>query len=464
MAKDTSPPHGGNGAHGGAARRTGRRRVLQSAGALAGAGLANALPLAFVSSAHAARTELRYLNVESDPQSVAFLRKLAQEYQAATGVRVVVETIVGITLWTKVTTAIKIGRPYDIIDFAQPTQTALLAQQGQLVPVTDIINEIGISDFDPVSLVKYKNDQWYFPYIYNLCCLYYRKDWLQDAKLPVPTNWAEFAEVAKAFTIASKRRFGTSFPYSMGVTPWGNTGFLWASGVEFYDNDWNVLLDTPAIKPRLARALELLLKVNPYNAPGQFNMSLLQIATNFLTGTAGIVANSGGLIQDIALKTPNLVDEFVIAPYPAPDGGKGTVVYGGKGIGIGKSANSQAALDFLRWFTVKSGKMIDYQLSLPMYMQPVQYSTYKNPRWLNDPTIRKFRPSMQTMQGFLDPKIVNIDAVQLQGPRITVNQGLIVNSEVIMHMYQNVLTKRMTISQAIDNCAAEVRKFTEKST
>ncbi len=460
MAKDASPRRRTEGAHEKAPPRIGRRRVMQAAGGLAG----SALALPFVRTAHAAKAVLRYVNVESDPQSVAFLRKLARQYEAETGVRVVVDTIVGITLWTTVTTAIKTGRPYDIIDFAQPTQTALLAQQGQLVPLTGIFEEIGLSDFDPVSLVKYKNDQWYFPYVYNLCCHYYRMDWLAEAKLAVPTNWAEFAEVAKAFTEPAKRRFGTSFPYSMGITPWGNTGFLWASGVEFYDKDWNVLLDTPAIKPKLARALEFLLEINPYNAPGQFNMSLLQIATNFLTGTAGIVANSGGLVQDIALKAQTLTDKFVIAPYPAPDGGKGTVVYGGKGLGIGKSENSQAALDFLRWFTVTSGKMIDYQLSLPMYMQPVQYSTYKNPKWLSNPTIKQFWPTMQTMRSFLDPAIVNIDAVQLQGPRITVNQGLIVNSEVILHMYQNVLTKRMTISEAIDNCAAEVRKFTEKST
>ncbi len=434
--------------------QTGRRQILQVAGAAAGMYIAR--------PAKAAATELRYLNVESDPASVAFLKQLAQDYEAATGVRVIVETIVGTTLWTKVTTAIKTGRPYDIIDFAQPTQTALLAQQNQLVPVTDIINEIGVSDFGPASLINYKNEQWYFPYIYNFCCLYYRKDWLDAAKLPIPTNWDEFADAAKALTDPSKRRFGTSLPYSMGITPWGNTGFLWAAGVKFYDENWNVLLDTPEIKPKLTRALEFLARINPYNAPGQFNMTLLNITTNFTSGSAGIAGGSGGMIQDIATRTQDLADKFVIGPYPAPDGGKGTVVSGGKGLGIGKSANSKAALDFVRWF-VKSGKLIDFQLSLPMYMQPPQYSTYKNPKWLDNPTIKKFWPSMQIMQNFLNRDVVNVDALQLQGSRVTVNQGLILNSEVIMHMYQNILTKTMTVPAAIDNCAAEIRKFTEKS-
>lgn len=259
----------------------------------------------------------------------------------------------------------------------------------------------------------------------------------------------------------SKRRFATSFPYSTGLTPWGNSGFLWAAGTEFYDDKWNVLLDTPDIEPRLARALELLAAINPSNAPGQFNMTLLNIRTNFISGAAGIVAGSGSLIQDFETKAPELSDKFVLAPYPGPDGGKGTVTFGGKGLVIGKTANSRAALDFLHWY-VKTGKLIDFQLALPMYSQPVQYSTYNNPKWQSNPTIRKYWSTMQTMRSFLDPNSVNVGALSLQGPRLSANQGLIVNDEVILHMYQNVLTKKMTIKESIADAAAQVRKLTEK--
>jgi multiple sugar transport system substrate-binding protein len=321
-----------------------------------------------------AATELRYLNVESDPASVGFLKQMALDYEAKTGVRVVVETIVGTTLWTKVTTAIKTGRPYDIIDVAQPTQVVLLAQQDQIVPVTEVIDAAGRADFSDVSMVKYKDQLWYFPLMYNLAALYYRRDWLDDAKMAVPTDWAQFQAVCQAIADPAKRRFATSLPYSAGLTPWGNSGFLWAAGVKFYDQAWNVLLDTPEMKPRLTRALDMLAGVNALNAPGQFNMTLLNIRTNFISGAAGIVAGSGSLIQDFETKSPELSDKFVLAPYPGPDGGKGTVTYGGKGLVIGKTANSRAALDFLHWF-VSSGKLIDFQLALPMYGQPVQLST-----------------------------------------------------------------------------------------
>lgn len=109
---------------------------------------------------------------------------------------------------------------------------------------------------------------------------------------------------------------------------------------------------------------------------------------------------------------------------------------------------------------MKTGKIIDFQLTLPMYAQPAQYSTYKNPKWLNNPTIRKYWPAMQTMESFLTANTVNVDAVQLQGPELTVNQGLLLNSEVITTMYQNVLTRRMSPDDAIDDCAKKIRLFT----
>ncbi len=438
-------------------RTLGRRRLLQTGSVLGGAAL-GILP---THRAKAAQTEIRFLNIQSDPQAIAFFKKIAAEYEGKTGVKVTMETIVGTSLWTKVTTAIKTGRPYDIITFAQPTQTILLAQEGQLVPMTDIINEVGIKDFYPYSLMPYKNDQWWLPYNLDICGLYYRKDWLDEQKLSVPTTWAEFQQVAKAFTDPSRRRFGTALPYSAGITPWNNTGFLWASGVKFYDDDWNVLVDTPEIKPRLARALEFLAEINPYNAPGQFNATLLSISTNFVSGTAGIAASAGRLAQEIEDKSPDLADKFVLAPYPAPDGGKGAVTFGDQGFGIGKSPNSNAALDFMMWF-MKAGKMVDFQVNMPLYNQIPQYSTYDDPRWRDNPTIRKYWSTMQTVRDFLDPTKVSMASVQTQGSRMSVNQGLVVNSEVIVHMYQNVLTKAMTVDAAIDDCAAQMRKFTKK--
>jgi hypothetical protein len=57
------------------------------------------------------------LNNETDPNTIAFLKQMADEYEAASGVKLQVETVPVNDTWTKVTTAIKAGKPYDFITF-----------------------------------------------------------------------------------------------------------------------------------------------------------------------------------------------------------------------------------------------------------------------------------------------------------------------------------------------------------
>lgn len=433
-----------------------RRQMLKTGIA---AGVAMAMPA--VRTARAANGEIRFCNIESGPENVASLKRICAEYETQTGVHVEMETIVGTTLWEKVTAAIKSGRPYDLIDFAQPTQTILMAKQGQLTPLTGLLNEIGLDEFNPKSLLKYNSDQWCFPFIMNLCGLYYRSDWLAQRGFSVPKTWSEFSEVAKAFTDSSKRQYGTTLPYSKGTTPWGNSGFLWAAGVEFYDDQWNVLLDNAEIKPKLARALQFIMDLAPTNAPGQFSMSFQQISTNFLTNVAGIASGAGLLVESIDAKYPEFEDKFVAAPYPAPDGGKGTVVFGGKSLGVGNTPNAEKTIDFMRWL-VKSDKLTEFHLDTPYYAQPALRSIYSDAKWVENARVKKHPATIKTLESYLDPNATNMDAVQLQGPYTSVNQGMIVNQETILEMYQNVLTNKMSISEAIDMTANKVRGFTQK--
>ncbi len=37
---------------------------------------------------------------------------------------------------------------------------------------------------------------------------------------------------------------------------WTNTAFMWAEGVKFFDDKWNVILESPEMKPKMLRYLE----------------------------------------------------------------------------------------------------------------------------------------------------------------------------------------------------------------
>ncbi len=432
-----------------------RRAVL--AGLAAGSTMLSA-PLI----ARAASKELRFLNNEPEPRTLAYLKtKLVPEYEAATSVRIVVETIPSDQTWNKVTTAIKTGRPYDVMTIGDATQAALLAAEGYVSPVTDLIKSVGVDDFGPRSRTIYKGDDVWMPYDYNFCFLYIRTDWLAEKKLSLPSNWDEFLAVCRAFTDADKRRYGFAGPISPTTTTWANSGFLWSSGTAFYDDKFNVVLDSPEIKPKVVQALDLIASIYPYQPPGVFSMKLGDVLNSFYSGTSGIAPYTGRMVHNIEDKAPDIADKYTIMPYPEPKPGPGYVTFGGDGFVIGKSDRTEEAQKFLQWF-MQNGKMTEWQLTLPLHYQPPQYSTYRNATWLAHPMVKKYSHIVDELKSFMDTKKTVIDAVELQGPYLTANQGRITNNEIITNMYQNVITKKMTSSQAVDAAAMQVRGFTEK--
>lgn len=439
-----------------------RRRFLHTLGVASGAALLGTTGVATPARA-AKATTIRFFNNETDPNTIAFLKQMSQEYEDTTGVSIQVETVPVLQTWTKVTTAIKAGKPYDFLTFGQVTEPLLLAEEQKIVPLTDIIRTVGEEDFGPRALTSYQNDYWMYPYDYNFNYLIYRKDWFAEKGLQVPNTWDEFLHVLTALNDPDNKRYAYTMPVSSGGhTNWGNTGWLWAAGVEIYDEEWNVILDSDAIKPQAVKTLEFLSKAAQYTPPGLMETSLKDMLINFTSGLSAITTYTGRIIHTIEDRAPELADKYGIMAYPAPEGGRRTVTFANDGFSIGKTPNTEATLEFFRWF-LNHGKLVDYQLTVAAHYQPPQYSTYKNEKWRAHPLIKKHWAAMEVMLDFMNTDKTQVGSIQLQGPQPSPNQGRIWTSDVIPRMYQQVLLKQMTPSQAVDAAAKEIREFTKKA-
>jgi multiple sugar transport system substrate-binding protein len=437
-----------------------RRRFLHTLGVASGTAFASSAVLPFRTQA-AKKTTLRFLNNETDPNTIAFLKELATEYQKATGVRLQVETIPVAKTWTKVTTAIKAGKPYDLLTFGNVTQPILLAKDDLVVPITDIIKEIGEDDFGPRALTWYQNHVWMYPYDYNFNYLFYRKDWFAENNLQEPDNWEAFLQVLKVLTNPDDKRYAISLPFSLATTNWANTAFLWAGGVEIYDDQWNVILDSPAIKPKAVRTLEFLNQVSQYTPPGMIDAGYKDLLSNFTSGISAMTSYTGRLIHAIEKRAPKLADKYGTMAYPSPSGGRGAVTFANDGLSIAKTENTEATLEFFRWF-LQNNKLMEYQLTLPLHYQPPQFSTYENEQWRSHPLVKKHWAAVEVMLSFMNTDKTLVGSIQLQGPDPSPNQGKIWTSNVIPRMYQNILVKKMAPSEAVDAAAEEIRNFTVK--
>ncbi len=440
--------------------RMSRRRFLRMLSAATGTAVLGTVGLS--RRAHAAKTTIRFFNNETDPNTIAFLKQVAKDYQKEAGVKIQIENVPVLKTWTKVTTAIKAGKPYDFITFGQVTHPLLLVPEKKIIPVTDIIQEIGEEDFGPRALTKFEGEYWMYPYDYNFNYLIYRKDWFEQKNLSVPDTWDGYLKLCANLNDPANKRYAYTMPVSSGGhTNWGNTGWLWAAGVEIYDDEWNVILDSAAMKAKAIRALDFIVEVSQYTPPGLMETSLKEMLINFSSGLSAITTYTGRLIHTIEDRAPELADKYGIMSYPAPDGGLRAVTFANDGFSIGNTKNKEATKEFFRWF-LKTGKLVDYQLTVAVHYQPPQFSTYENEKWRSHELIQKHWPAVQTMLDFMNKDKTRVGSIQLQGPGPSPNQGRIWTSNVIPRMYQQVLLKKMTPSEAVDATAKEIREFTKK--
>jgi multiple sugar transport system substrate-binding protein len=401
--------------------------------------------------------EVRWLNNEPDPNTVRFLNETAAEYERKTGVKVIMEHVPVAEAYPKTIASIKAGRAYDIVTVGEVTMAVLLAGEGHCVPVTDIVKKVGLSDFGPKSLWWFKNELYMYPYDYNFCYLFYRSDWYRERGIKPATTLGEFAEIVKAFTAGD--RFGWAHPLSThATTNWAGVNVLWAHGVRLFGEGWNVILDSPEIKPRAVAALNYLKATSPYMPKGMPQAQYADLINAFVAENVAHTFYTGRLIHHLEKVNPKIAENYGIMGFPTASPDRWAVTHATDGwVVIKEGRATLEALKLLEWFVTE--RLVDYVKTLVLHYQPVQHSIYRHPRWQSDPLVQKHRHAVDAMYAFLDEKKTVINAIDIDGPGLDVIQGKVWNAMIIPEMYQEVLLRGLDPARAVDNAAAKIRKL-----
>lgn len=434
-----------------------RRQVLK--GTLAGTAAA-AAPWPVPTIVAAQPKEVRWLNNEPDPGTVKFLNDTAVEYEKKTGVKVTLEHVPTAEAYPKTVASIKAGRAYDLVTVGDVTIANLLAGEGHCVPVTSIVKKVGESDFGPKSLWRFKGEIYLYPYDYNFCYLFYRKDWYQQKGLRPARTLAEFAEICKAFTGGDK--YGWAHPLSThATTNWAGVNVLWAHGVHLFGDGFQVILDSPEIKPRAVAALEYLKATYGYMPKGMPQAQYGDLINAFVTENVAHTFYTGRLIHHLEKVNPRIAESYGIMGLPTASPDRWAVTHATDGwVVIKEGRATQEALRLLEWFATE--RIVDYVRTLVLHYQPVQRSIYQNPAWKDDPLVRKHRAAVDAMYAFLDDRRTVINAIDIDGPGFDLVQGKAWNAMVIPEMYQEVLLKNVDPARAVDSAAAKIRKLQGK--
>lgn len=223
------------------------------------------------------------------------------------------------------------GGEYDVI-FLPGNAVNTFAQAGALIPVNDVVEEIGFDDEDYYGSVKKfskVNDDWYIaPYSAESMVYYYRTDLISEDQLP--TTIDEMYALGQEMT--SGDTYGLAIPAGAGEAAcsfWSY--FLWSYGGDYFDDEWNPTLNTP----EAVEAAEMFAKISQDCAPaGITTWQNEETVAAFQSGQLAAMVNWPGYWNMITDPEQSKVAENVsVAAVPAgPEGAKPR--FGTWGVGI----------------------------------------------------------------------------------------------------------------------------------
>ena len=434
-----------------------RRKVLQGIGAATGAA-ALGIHAPFV---HAKQKEIRFLNGEPTVESVRAMKFAAAQYEKETGVKVQMDTVPVGKAFDKIQTSIKAGRPYDIGTLFFIGDVIILASEGKLAPLNDIIKKY---DWGPRILFPMDGNYFWYPYDYNLCWINYRRDLYEKHGLKEPSTWDQLVENMAALTGEGddKTAKGILHPISSSsATNYLTFGYMWAQGSKVFDDDWNVVLDQGDVKKATMEYLDFFVGLTEHMPTGIAQASWGPGLRGFRSGQLSHAPGTGRAIDVIRTTDEELAMKIGVFPFPSSDGSNVAVNHGYDGWVVMDTPNTDEALKFMEWFSDEH--LINFLHTSAVHYQPTRMDIYEDPRWLAHPALEQYSHITSWQKRFLTDENVIIRSIDTEGPYPDLRAGKIFRSYALPEMLQNKIIKGMDSSEAVDVAAAKLRDSIKES-
>ncbi|MGD8214557.1 ABC transporter substrate-binding protein [Aestuariimicrobium sp. Y1814] len=245
----------------------------------------------------------------------------------------------------------------DFPDVFESEQGASLdmIQQGQVADLTDIVAPVE-AEFAPAVMKRFKFEDKYFaiPQVIDMQLLYYRKSVLEAAGVQPPQTFAELADAANAVATDDMGGFFAGNDGGVGVL---GTMFIWAAGLEQFDEE---------------RTKATFTETSFYDALVAYRdfsktKGLLQSASAEWYDGAAFVNGETAMQWGGLWSMPDIQaahgDDFGVVAFPAIGGsGRVAVPFGAFGACVAaKGANVDAAKEFVKWLWIdQEDKQVEF--------------------------------------------------------------------------------------------------------
>jgi ABC-type glycerol-3-phosphate transport system substrate-binding protein len=339
-----------------------RAQLYSQIGAILVAGL-------MTSTAAAETQTVRFLHNETDPPSIEFYNKAIEEFEAANpDIKVEMEAVSTDGRLQKVLAAINTKTMPEIFKIL-PEERFEFARKGYIVPVDDVVDEIGRDDYVPGSLVRVEGKNYDIPYtLGNYGVLWQRDDLMKTAGLSTPKTWDDLKTVGKAMT--SNGNFGFIFPAGKNrMTGIYLSQMIWGAGGTYFDKDLNVTFDNPGT----VKALTFLKEMAEFSPHGIGSYSYGDMINVYLTGKIGVDIYAPRLIANATLNTPDLFKNTSAGSMPVGPSGVAVKFVNANSFALSSAdvgaKTIDAARKFLK-FIVTGDRLKDFSLTVHPHLIP----------------------------------------------------------------------------------------------
>lgn len=373
-----------------------------------------------------------------------FMDKAAADFEAETGVKVIMEVFPWADFYTKWTTGLAAGNVPDI-STGLPSHVAEMIDVGAIVPLNDVIDSMGRDRFyeAPINEFTVDGNNYGIPLYAHSHVMWYRQDLLDAAGLDVPTTWEELAIAAKKLTNAPDV-YGVSMP--MGKGDFLSTLFLnlyvKSTGETLLTKDGKANLTGEAAIEGIKYWVDIYKTASPESS---INFKTMDQATLFYQGKTAFDFNSGFHIGGIASNSPDLLEYLSCAPIPKVnknDPDRGIVTSNVPVVVWEQSEQKQAAKEFVEFMFDKS-RYVDFLHSVPGGMLPVIDDIAKSEEFSSHDTISEFSEEIAT----ISEAVSKGTGIGMEfGPRI--EASILTNQGIIENMFQDIVLNGKDIEEA----------------
>jgi multiple sugar transport system substrate-binding protein len=285
------------------------------------------------------------------------LTPLLPDFEAKTGIKVKVENYFEDQLTQKLTVQFTAGSSTPDVFMYRPLQEGqLFFKNGWVAPLDEYVNQDADYDFKDISpsavgTTTVDGKLAGIPIITEREILYYRKDLLEKANIPVPKTIDELVAAAKKLHDPGAEMYGFVARGQRSPLVTQLSSYIYSEGGDFM-KDGKATINTPEAVKAMTTYGTLL---KDYGPPGVLNMSWPQAFGIFAQGKVAFLTDVDSLYTNATDPAKSKIgDKVGFAPFPAGAAGSKPTNVTAWGLSINaRTEHKDAAWEFIKWATSK---------------------------------------------------------------------------------------------------------------